>query len=414
VRKKTLIYVTHSYPYGMGLAWKTHELHVFKEYFESVIVVPYYTNDLSKSVLQIEGISYWNPILTKSVLESSPLEKIYKVFFSKRILGFLKEGIENNVFFSIEKFKIWLISSFKIEKISDSSAFQDLIEKYHHQDCIYYSYWGREVIEALVFEKKIDKVNIFSRFHGYDLYPERQKANYLPYQKKILKRIIAALPCSDDGQNRLMSLFPTTTVNYFTARLGTISKGMSPPHRDDVLNLVSCSSLIPLKRVHLIAKCLKFANFKVNWTHIGDGSERSIIQKIVADYEDNPLISVKLLGSVPADEIPKIYSNESFDLFINVSEYEGVPVSIMEALAAGIPILAPAVGGIPELVSNEVGFLLEKNTNETKIWQIIENFYHLPSLRKEELKKAAFEKYMFMSNASINAHKLADFMLNVI
>lgn len=398
----------------MGLTWKTNELHIFKDYFESVIVVPYYTDDLNKYVSQIEGVDYSKPILSKSILESSPFEKIYEVFFSIRILAFLKEGLENGVFFSFEKFKIWLLSSFKIEKILGSSVFQDLIEKYHHEDCIYYSYWGRELIEGLVFEKKIDKVEIFSRFHGYDLYPERQKANYLPYQKKILQRIKAALPCSDDGKNRLISLFPNIGENYFTARLGTISKGLSPTHQDDVLNIISCSSLIPLKRVHLIAKSLKFATFKVNWTHIGDGTERPNIQKIIDSYDYNSFVSVRLIGKIPPDDIPKIYANESFDLFINVSEYEGVPVSIMEALAAGIPILASAVGGIPELVTDEVGFLIEKDTDEAKIWQMIEKFYHLSFLQKIEFKKAAFKKYLSMSNANTNAHILAKYILNVI
>ncbi len=398
----------------MGLAWKTNELEVFKQYFESIIVVPYYTHDLNVSVPQIDGIHYWKPILSKSVLDSSPFEKIFGVFFSKKILIFLKEGWQNKVFLSLEKFKIWLLSSFKIEKISSNPSFKKLLKQYHHSDCVYYSYWGRELIEALIFEKIIDKVPIFSRFHGYDLYPERQKANYLPYQRKILERIRGAFPCSDDGKNRLMSLFPAISVDYFTARLGTLSKGLSPVHQGNALHIVSCSSLIPLKRVHLIAKALRFTTLEINWTHIGDGVERNAIQIIIDNYADNELVKVKLLGKIPADEIPKLYANQSFDLFINASEYEGVPVSIMEALAAGIPVLAPSVGGIAELVDDKVGFLMEKDIDETDVRQMIEKFYYLSISKKLALKKSAFEKYMSMSNANTNAHILVKYILNVI
>ena len=48
-------------------------------------------------------------------------------------------------------------------------------------------------------------------------------------------------------------------------------------------------------------------------------------------------------------------------MFVNVSESEGIPVSIMEALAAGVPVLATDVGGTSELVGENNGILLPPN-----------------------------------------------------
>ena len=51
------------------------------------------------------------------------------------------------------------------------------------------------------------------------------------------------------------------------------------------------------------------------------------------------------------------------DALVNVSASEGVPVSMMEALHAGIPIIGTAVGGIAELVTPDVGMLLPADAN---------------------------------------------------
>jgi glycosyltransferase involved in cell wall biosynthesis len=51
------------------------------------------------------------------------------------------------------------------------------------------------------------------------------------------------------------------------------------------------------------------------------------------------------------------------DIFVLASRHEGLPVTVMEALTLGIPVVAPAVGGLPEVVvPNETGVLVEPNS----------------------------------------------------
>ena len=64
-----------------------------------------------------------------------------------------------------------------------------------------------------------------------------------------------------------------------------------------------------------------------------------------------------LKGPMNGQDVARFYEDHPFDAFINTSRKEGVPVSIMEAMRCGVPAIAPRVGGIPELITPDVGWL---------------------------------------------------------
>jgi glycosyltransferase involved in cell wall biosynthesis len=61
------------------------------------------------------------------------------------------------------------------------------------------------------------------------------------------------------------------------------------------------------------------------------------------------------------------YRAHPVDLFVNVSQSEGTPVSIMEAISVGIPVLCSAVGGNIEIVSAENGLLIGADPSPAEI-----------------------------------------------
>ena len=87
---------------------------------------------------------------------------------------------------------------------------------------------------------------------------------------------------------------------------------------------------------------------------VGDGPLRGQVEALVAELGlEN---SVRLLGS--RDDVPELLSAAT--CFLLTSDYEGCPVSVVEAMAAGAPVVCTAVGGIPELVvDGETGILVE-------------------------------------------------------
>ena len=61
----------------------------------------------------------------------------------------------------------------------------------------------------------------------------------------------------------------------------------------------------------------------------------------------------------------EFYRNNAINLFINLSDSEGIPVSIMEAMSFGIPCIATNVGGTSEIVVNGInGYLIDDEDDE--------------------------------------------------
>jgi glycosyltransferase involved in cell wall biosynthesis len=80
----------------------------------------------------------------------------------------------------------------------------------------------------------------------------------------------------------------------------------------------------------------------------GEGSLRAGLERLA--IESGIVAQVKFLGKISHNELPAYYNMA--DLLALPSKMEGVPMVILEALACGRPILATAVGGIPDLLVN--------------------------------------------------------------
>lgn len=94
---------------------------------------------------------------------------------------------------------------------------------------------------------------------------------------------------------------------------------------------------------------------------VGDGPERKKIVNLVKQLGIND--KVKFYGKLPHKELPKIYDN--YDIFINASNIDNFPGSIVEAFAAGLPVVSTNPGGIPYLVEDgKTGLLVNINNYE--------------------------------------------------
>jgi colanic acid/amylovoran biosynthesis glycosyltransferase len=171
-----------------------------------------------------------------------------------------------------------------------------------------------------------------------------------------LQRVHMAVFVSGFGKEYLTKQYPQILNISVISRLGTVDYGLNPYRTNHIITLVSCSNLVGVKRVTLIAQCLKYLDLKIKWIHIGDGPEMNKIRMLAETLPDN--IEVNLDGSINHQDLMKFYQSTPINAFINVSSSEGIPVSIMEALSFGIPVIATDVGGVSEIADNETGILV--------------------------------------------------------
>ena len=285
-----------------------------------------------------------------------------------------------------------------------------ILSSNNNSDTIFYFYWGMGSVNFIPFLNNL-KAKVVCRFHGGDLYTERNLGNYIPFQRKLLEKIVLALPCSDYGNKYLIQKFPFAKDKVITARLGTLAKGKSLFLEDGILKIVSCSNVIPLKRLNLLCAALSMINIPISWTHIGEGNLLDEIKEMAKALPPN--IKTNFTGFIPSENVLDYYINHPFDLFINVSESEGVPVSIMEAFSAAIPVYATDVGGTGEIVDEKVGQLLPANIEPEDLGEKLKEFYNKSATEKLRFRENAFLRYEEKCNAYNNAEKLAKIILNI-
>ena len=90
----------------------------------------------------------------------------------------------------------------------------------------------------------------------------------------------------------------------------------------------------------------------VKFLLIGDGAERARLEVMTAELG----LSKTVLFLGRRNDVPRLLA--CCDLFVLPSSAEGLPNSVLEAMAAGLPVVATRVGGIPEIIDDGASGLL--------------------------------------------------------
>lgn len=207
---------------------------------------------------------------------------------------------------------------------------------------------------------------VVSRVHGYDIHEERAVGGHLPLRRRLAPALDALLPVSAEGAELAQERFGVRPEAIHVSPLGVeIPVELCPPSEDGVVRVLSLSSLVEVKRVDRIARALVYwtgrhRDRRVEWTHIGDGPTLGTVRDALVAAPDNLVAS--LPGALAHDVVLRSVHDGPFDVIVNASSSEGIPVSLMEAMASGVPAVAPDVGAIGELVTSGVSGVLVPDT----------------------------------------------------
>jgi glycosyltransferase involved in cell wall biosynthesis len=143
--------------------------------------------------------------------------------------------------------------------------------------------------------------------------------------------------------------------------------------------------------------------FQIVWHHIGGGKELENFQNLISTEGSS---NIFFHGDKTNEEVHEFIATNQIDLFINVSESEGLPVSIMEAMSYAIPCIAPEIGGIPEAIQHRKnGFILPKEPAIEEIKNEILNFYNLnyneKAIMAQQAKATWTEKFDATNNTTL-------------
>jgi glycosyltransferase involved in cell wall biosynthesis len=99
------------------------------------------------------------------------------------------------------------------------------------------------------------------------------------------------------------------------------------------------------------------------------GPEKGMTIEELSNYAKLKKVNVTFTGKLSKSEWTK--RSEKFDVFINTTHFDNTPVSVIEAMALGLPIVSTNVGGIPFLLKNNETALLVQDSAVDEMTQAI-------------------------------------------
>lgn len=343
---------TMSYPYGNGEPFLENELNHLATKFKKIFIYPTTVSqtkrDLPKNV-ELRDLETAKLHFSTLNIMLSNLGLIANVHLKE-----ISRANKNNTY--LKHFREYN------SRFCKSIALADKIESKtkESQSDIFYSFWMNESAEALSVLKKRKKIKKFVfRTNGFDLYDVQAKYNYIAFRPFIFEQADKMFAVAKKGSEYMKSfnICPEKiTYSYF----GTEDYGMSVFKPEEKFTVFTCSDLRKIKRVDSMVDILKNIDFPIRWVHHGHtGDNEKVFYEKVKQLPSN-VEFILHERKENYNDVLKFFRDNHFNLFILLSSIEGLPVSLIEAISFGIPVLATDVGGVSEVISSSNGILIEK------------------------------------------------------
>jgi glycosyltransferase involved in cell wall biosynthesis len=370
VNSGTLVLLTHSFPFGYGEAFLETEVKYLAKFFKSILIIP--SNFDGNHTRLIPD----NVTVLSDVAKTNGNFKLIKLLFYSRyflevyLFSILNSGKRFNYLRYIKSMMHYFyMDCYKIGPLNT------VIEKFNLSKAVFYDYWMINSSLALIYlSKKFDFQKIVCRSHGFDLYDERHMEGVVPFKEFKINHLDSVITISRHGQDYLKSRMINTQKEVIKNYNLGVEKPRKYPKTSSEKIIVSCSNLLEFKQVDRLALAVLNMTNPVKWVHFGGGQELEKIEKIVAMLPVH--IQVDLRGKVSNKTIIDYYIHNYISAFVSLSRSEGLPVSMMEAQAFGIPIISPGINGIPEIVNSETGFLLRCDFSDDEVTQSLEKMLY--------------------------------------
>jgi glycosyltransferase involved in cell wall biosynthesis len=410
--KRSFLYlIVSDYPYGFGEPFLEDELKVISSKFEKIyLVLPSpFKADKTKVKFHIPANA---EIIELQIQESSTDKlKAASAWFSSAWK--LERKFISTVFNQkLDALHIKLMLAYEAFANLFVGKMSQLIKQHNHpvNQITLYTYWLTNASYGLSkLKQKMPQLHVVSRSHRWDCFYYVNPNNYLPFRPTMIECLDGIYPISDAGTHYLRKQLPGTEISKIkTSRLGVSLDEAKPQSSKKVnhLRILSIAFISQVKRIDRIIDALsKVENCTIDWTHIGSAPNLNdpifemARQKLAAFAH----VSYQFAGERSKEQVYEHLRSNSSDVLLCTSESEGIPVSMMEALGFGLPVISVNVGGIAELViDGENGELMKADASALEIASVLEKWAALNENEFELLSGKAYSSYLQYFSASNN------------
>lgn len=238
-----------------------------------------------------------------------------------------------------------------------------IIERFNPH--IIHSHRYKENIISYLVGKKEKRAKLVTTQHGM---PEPYGAKASPRHAIIsrlnillmAKKFDVVVAVSNDIKKAFVGKFKFKDSKVSIIHNGVQMPSLMDARRDNAtFKIGSCGRLFAVKDYGFMISIAKAAVTKssgLSFLLAGDGPEQERLETRIKMHGLDEGV-FELLGHL--NDMPSFY--RAIDVYLNTSLHEGIPMSILEGMSYGLPVIAPNVGGIPEIIEDGVeGFLVEK------------------------------------------------------
>lgn len=234
---------------------------------------------------------------------------------------------------------------------------------------IVHCHFGTNGVNALAWRKAgLWRGKLSVAFHAHEIAGLTDEAGQRFY-RGLFRSDARLLPVSDFWRRKLISWGAAperVTVHRMGVDCEAIAYRPKPIPGDGAVQLLSVCRLVEQKGLEYALRAvaeLRRAGRDARFTIVGDGPLREHLGALAVDL--GIADAVRFLGAQPQDRVRELLAASHVFLAPSVTAadglMEGIPVSIMEAMAAGVPVVATRHSGIPELIEHGVsGWLAEE------------------------------------------------------
>ncbi|MDO5721355.1 MAG: glycosyltransferase [Actinomycetaceae bacterium] len=354
--KRCLVMLTDTYPFAVGEEFIEQEINQVCAQFDKVVIIP---------VRVRQGQAQQTRTLpANAVARLLPPDRIRNwrvktALYLPKILLRTPSLIANAPIFQPRRFLMdirFAANVLALYRKTRKVVSRRLLSQF--DSVVFYAYWmhtpavlGCLMREGLLVES--GRSAVVARAHAYDVDESYAPHHYIPGRRFLLDRLYQVYPISNYAARFLHAHGERHADQVEVRRLGVPSVPPVQRTNQGQWKLLSCSHMTPYKRIDLMLEAvaeLQARGHSVHWTHVGEANQQRLDDMRQLARQRLQPGTFDFLGHVPNEQARSIYADPSFTLFLNTSLQEGVPVSIMEAQAASLPVVATNAGGTAEVV----------------------------------------------------------------